>query len=78
MTQIATLGIMVQNFEKIPEINALLHSFSNCIISRMGMPYEKRNIRLIHVVLDTHEQDVLSLCEDLNAINGVLAQAMFF
>ena len=27
--QIATLGILIQNFDKIPEVNALLHHFSD-------------------------------------------------
>ncbi|MBR1915728.1 MAG: CopG family transcriptional regulator [Alphaproteobacteria bacterium] len=76
--QIATLGILIQNFDKIPEVNALLHHFSDCIISRLGLPYEKRNIRLIHIVLDASCDDVERLVEDLNAINGVEAQAMFF
>ena len=76
--QIATLGILIENFENIPEVNALLHHFSDCIISRLGLPYEKRNIRLIHVVLDALSDDVERLVEDLNAIDGVSAQAMFF
>ena len=76
--EISTLGIIVENFDSIPEVNALLHHFSDCIISRMGMPYEKRNIRLIHVVLDTLGTDVERLVEQLNALNGITAQAMFF
>ena len=76
--QIATLGIIVENYGKIAEINALLHSFSNCIVSRMGMPYEKRNLRLIHVVMDTDFKEVEKLVEQLNAIDGATAQAMFF
>lgn len=78
MKEIATLGIMVENFEKIADINALLHRFSNSIICRMGMPYEKRNVRLIHVVLDASKTDVADLTENLNTLNGVSAQAMFF
>ena len=78
MNKIVTLGIMIQNFENIAQVNALLHRFSESIICRMGMPYEKRNIRLIHVVLDTQEEDANSLIDELNAINGVVAQAMFF
>lgn len=78
MKEIATLGIMIENYEKIAEVNALLHKFSECIICRMGMPYEKRNVRLIHVVLDANEHDVADLTENLNMINGVNAQAMFF
>ena len=78
MKEIATLGIMIENFEKTPEVNALLHKFSECIICRMGMPYEKRNVRLIHVVLDANEHEVADLTENLNMINGVNAQAMFF
>lgn len=76
--QIATLGIKIENFDNIPQVNALLHQFSDCIISRMGMPYEKRNIRLIHVILDAKSEDVEHLTEQLNGIDGVDAQAMFF
>jgi len=76
--QIATLGIKVENFDSIPQVNTLLHHFSDCIISRMGMPYEKRHMRLIHIVLDTQDTDVEHLIEQLNALDGIMAQAMFF
>ena len=78
MKEIATLGIMIENFSKIEQVNALLHKFSESIICRMGMPYEKRGVRLIHVVLDANEHDVADLTENLNMIDGVNAQAMFF
>ncbi len=76
--QIATLGIRIENFEKIPEVNALLHHFSDCIICRMGMPYEKRGIRLIHVVMDTPKKDAENLVQQLNTLNGIYSQIMFF
>ncbi len=76
--QIATLGIVIENFDKIPDVNALLHLFSDCIVSRLGLPYEKRSIRLIHTVLDADSDAVEDLVEKLNAIDGITAQAMFF
>ncbi|HCU59394.1 MAG TPA: CopG family transcriptional regulator [Alphaproteobacteria bacterium] len=76
--KLATLGIKIEDFSKIPEVNALLHHFSDCIVSRLGLPYEKRNIRLIHVVMDTIPADVERLVQELNVINGATAQAMFF
>lgn len=76
--QIVTLGIKIENFEKIPEVNSLLHQFSDCIICRMGMPYEKRNLRLIHVVMDTSKSDAERLVQKLNGISGVSAQDMIF
>lgn len=76
--QMATIGIIVKNYTQIPEINMALHRFSDCIISRLGMPYPERNVRLIHVLVDTYPEDVERLVEELNAILGVEAQAMFF
>ena len=76
--ELATLGIKIEDFTKIPEVNTLLHQFSDCIICRMGMPYEKLGIRLIHVVMDTPSDDVEHLVEQLNAIKGVSSQTMFF
>ncbi len=75
--EIATLGIKIENFQKIAEVNELLHHFSDDIIARMGMPYEKRNIRLIHVILDTPQGQAEHLAESLNAIDGVTAEIMF-
>lgn len=76
--QIANLGIIVKDFNKIPEVNALLHQYSDNIISRSGMPYKERNVRLISVILDSNAQAAAELNNKLDAINGINSQLMTF
>ena len=43
-TRVATVSIIVENGEKVDEINAILHAYAPYIIGRMGLPYREKNI----------------------------------
>ena len=51
-TRIALVGIIVENKESAQRINEILHEYGEYIIGRMGIPYPKRNIFVISVVMD--------------------------
>ena len=76
--QIATVGILVKDFSKVPEINAILHAYSDNILNRSGMPYRERNVRLINVTLESSPQIIKELNTKLSAIQGVSSQIMTF
>ena len=76
--QIANVGILVKDFNKVPEINAVLHAYSDKILNRIGMPYREKNVRLINVMLETSPQIVNELNSKLSAINGVSSKIMTF
>ena len=76
--QIANIGILVKDFSKISEINAVLHAYSDNILSRSGMPYKERNVRLINVTLESLPEVVNSLSAKLSVINGVSSKIMTF
>lgn len=76
--QIANVGILVKDFSKVPEINAVLHAYSDKILNRIGMPYREKNVRLINVMLETSPQIVNELNSKLSAINGVSSKIMTF
>ncbi len=76
--QIANLGIVVRDFSKISEVNALLHQYSDDIISRSGMPYKDRGVRLISVILDSNIQKISDLSSKLSALEGISSQIMTF
>ena len=76
--QIANVGILVRDFNKVPEINAVLHAYSDKILNRIGMPYREKNVRLINVMLETSPQIVNELNSKLSAINGVCSKIMTF
>ena len=76
--QIANVGILVKDFSKVPEINAILHAYADDILNRSGMPYREKNVRLISVMLESSPQIVNELSAKLSAINGVNSKIMTF
>lgn len=57
--RIALMGIIVENQESVEKLNAILHEYGSYIVGRMGIPYHKRGISIISVVIDA-PQDVIS------------------
>ena len=51
-TRIAVIGIIIEDRRQAEKVNALLHQYGSYVIGRMGLPYEKKQVNIISVVLD--------------------------
>ncbi len=69
--RLATLSIIVENRENAEKINALLHECGKYIIGRMGMPYEKKDVSIICVIIDAPETVISTLSGKLGQLRGV-------
>lgn len=58
-SRIALIGIIVENKNSVERLNSILHEYGEYIVGRMGIPYHKRNISVISVIIDA-ESDVIS------------------
>ena len=58
-TRIAVIGIIVENKDSVESVNGLLHQYGQYIIGRLGLPYEKKKVNIISVVVDA-PQDIIS------------------
>jgi putative iron-only hydrogenase system regulator len=58
-TRAAVIGIIVENNNSIEKLNYILHQYSQYIIGRMSMPYRRRKVNIISIVLDA-PQDIIS------------------
>ncbi|MCH5198445.1 MAG: iron-only hydrogenase system regulator [Oscillospiraceae bacterium] len=58
-TRVAVMSIIVENYNTVEELNAVLHEYARYIIGRMGIPYRAKNINIISIALDA-PQDVIS------------------
>ena len=76
-TRIAVIGIIVEDKEKAEEVNAILHQYSSYIIGRMGLPYHKRNMSIISVVVDADADTISALSGKLGRLPGVSSQALY-
>ncbi len=77
MYRIAVLSIIVENVESSDKINKLLHEYGDYIVGRMGIPYKKRNINIISVVLDAPQEQVSALSGKLGSLPGVTVKSSF-
>lgn len=75
--RLAHVGIIVSDKTAAGEVNALLSSCGNYIVGRMGLPYEKRGVHVISLVLDAPQDVVNALNGKLNRLPGVTAKALF-
>lgn len=75
-TRIALIGIMVEEEQGIAPTNNLLHEYSSYIIGRMGIPYSKKNVNIISVVLDAPDNIISGLSGKLGRIKGISVKTM--
>lgn len=75
--RIAIMGIIIEDTNSIERVNELLHEYREAIIGRMGMPYRKRSISVISIVMDTDTDTVSALSGKLGMTPGVSAKAVY-
>jgi len=76
-TRVAVIGIVVEKQEGVEELNAVLSEYRDLIIGRMGIPYAKKSINCITVVVDGEQDVINSLCGKIGKIEGVSSKAAF-
>ncbi|MBO5494729.1 MAG: iron-only hydrogenase system regulator [Eubacterium sp.] len=76
-TRVAVIGIIVENRESVSRLNEILSEYGEYIIGRMGLPYEKKNINCITVVLDAEQNVINTLCGAIGKLDGVSSKAAF-
>lgn len=76
-TRIAIIGIIVEDKAAIGEVNRLLHEYGEFIIGRMGLPYEKKSLNIISVVVDAPMDMISALSGKLGRLPGISAKALY-
>ena len=71
ISRLATLSIIVEDRQNAEKINAMLHECGQYIIGRMGMPYPKKEVSIICVVIDAPETIISTLSGKLGQLRGV-------
>lgn len=76
-TRIALIGIIVEDTAATEEINALLHTYGNYIVGRMGIPYRSRGLCIISVVVDAPNAVISALSGKLGQIRGISVKTVY-
>ncbi|HWR09726.1 TM1266 family iron-only hydrogenase system putative regulator [Sporomusa sp.] len=75
--RIALIGIIVENKESAKKLNDILHDYGDYIVGRMGIPYPKRNISVISIVMDAPNDIVSALSGKLGMIPNVNIKTVY-
>ncbi len=76
-TRVAVISVIAENKSNTEEINRILHEYSDHIIGRMGIPYQKRGIFLISIAVDAPQDIISGLSGRLGMIDGVSAKTAY-
>lgn len=76
-TRVAVISIIVENPEMVETLNALLHTYSEFVIGRMGIPYRKRGVSIIAVALDAPQNTISTLSGKLGGLPGVSVKTAY-
>ncbi len=76
-TRVALIGIVVENLSSVDQLNQLLHEQGTYIIGRMGIPYAKKGISIISVVLDAPMDVISALSGKLGMLPGVSTKTLY-
>lgn len=76
-TRVALIGIIVEDESSVAALNELLHDYGQYIIGRMGVPYRKRGVNIISVVLDAPQDAISALSGKIGRLHGVSAKTQY-
>lgn len=76
-TRLAIMGIIAEDRDCAEKINALLHQAGEYVVSRTGMPYPKRKVNIITVVLDAPETVISNLSGKLGQLKNVSVKVTY-
>ena len=76
-TRVAIIGIILEKKDKVDKLNSILHDYSNRIIGRMGMPYPKRAINIITIIIDAPQDEINTLSGKIGKLSGITSKVMY-
>ena len=76
-TRVALISIIVENPDRIGELNELLHEYGEFIIGRMGIPYRERKINIISIAIDAPQDTIAALSGKIGNLSGISAKTVY-
>ena len=71
------MSIIVENSEMVEKLNAILHTYGEYIIGRMGIPYRKRKVNIIAIALDAPQKTISALSGKIGSLSGVSVKTAY-
>lgn len=76
-TRVAVMSIIVENPDAVEQLNAMLHTYGEYIIGRMGLPYRKRGVNIIAIALDAPQDTISALAGKVGSLPGISVKTAY-
>ena len=76
-TRVAIIGIILEKKDEVEKLNSILHEYSNRIIGRTGMPYSKKSINIITIVIDAPQDEINTLSGKIGKLSGITSKVIY-
>ena len=76
-TRVALISIILKGTEAAEVLNGILHTYSDYIIGRMGIPYRQKGIQIISVAIDAPSDVINALSGKIGRIQGVSSKVAY-
>ena len=75
--RVALLGIIIEDTEEVEKLNRILHDYAEYIIGRMGIPYNKKKMNVISIVMDAPENQISALSGKIGMLKGITSKVIY-
>ncbi len=69
--RIGAVGILVQDNNSVNSINTILSEHRDIVVGRIGVPYRKRNVAVIALIIDGSTDEIGAMTGKLGKLPGV-------
>ena len=76
-SRVAMIGIIVEEESSVEELNQILHEYGSYIIGRMGIPYSRKQMNIISIVLDAPEEQISALAGKIGMLRGISSKVIY-
>ncbi len=75
--RVAIIGIIVEDYDSVDTLNAILHDYGKFIIGRMGIPYREKGINIISIAIDAPQDVISALSGKIGKIDGISTKTAY-
>ena len=76
-TRVAVMGIIVEDMDSVEQLNALLHTYGQYIIGRMGIPYREKGINIVSIAIDAPQDAISALSGKIGNLHGISVKTAY-
>jgi len=73
--RLGVIGIVIENRQVVPQVNAILSDHADMIIGRMGLPHQEKDVSIIALIVDGTTDQVGSMTGKLGNLKNVTVKS---